>query len=361
MTAQTTTGTMSAAILYGGKDIRVEQRPIPEPYPNEVVVRVRAAGICGSDLLGYNGIGPWQPPAGVGIEEGHELAGEIASVGDAVHGLSVGDRVAVKPEHLIACGSCRECQMGMPHLCRRLGLLRGSPHNSHGFSQYDAVVADHVRRIPDSISFDAASIADCYGVAVHAVHRTGGVVGQTVAVIGCGTIGLCVGQVARALGARRVVMIGDQQNALEVARRTRAADDVVLVADDPVAIVEALTDGAGAEAVFEAVGRVGTTLDQALRMVTRGGKVCVVGVFTSSPVFSPDIAYEKEASLLWSNSYGIDKGESEFDQILELMARGQLDAEGLITQRFALDEIGEAFATADDKARTHAVKVVVHP
>jgi len=361
MTTESTSRTMSAAILYGGKDIRVEERPIPEPYPDEVVVRVRAAGICGSDLLGYNGIGPWQPPAGVGIEEGHELAGEIAAVGSAVRGLSVGDRVAVKPEHLIACGSCRECQMGMAHLCRRLGLLRGSPHNSHGFSQYDAVVADQVRRIPDSISFDAAAIADCYGVAVHAVHRAGSVAGQTVAVIGCGAIGLCVGQVARALGARRVVMVGDLQDALEVARRTRAADEVVLVGDDPLAFIETLTDGTGAEVVFEAVGRAATTLDQALRLLARGGKVCVVGVFTSSPVFSPDIAYEKEATLLWSNSYGFDKGESEFDQTLELMASGQLDAEGLITCSFALGEIGEAFATANDKARTHAVKVVVHP
>jgi threonine dehydrogenase-like Zn-dependent dehydrogenase len=355
------TPTMRAAVLYGGKDIRVEDRPVPKLHEDEVLVRVRSAGICGSDLLGYRGTGPWQPPAGVGIEEGHELAGEIADTGSAVRGLLVGQRVAVQPEHLISCGQCRECALGLPHLCGRLGLLRGTPHHSHGFSEYDAVLASHVRPIPASLSLDAAAVADCFGVAIHAIHRVGGVEGQTVAVIGCGTIGLCLGQAAHALGAGRVLMIGDKLGVLNIAMRTNAADDIIHTPeDDPLAIVPALTGGAGPAVVFEAVGRSGATLDQALRLVARGGTVCVVGTFTASPAFSPDVAYRKEASLLWSNSYGRHGASSEFDQALELMACGRLDGESFITHRYPLERIAEAFAAADDKTRSRAIKVLVN-
>jgi threonine dehydrogenase-like Zn-dependent dehydrogenase len=355
------TPTMRAAILYGGKDIRVEDRPLPRLHEDEVLVRVRSAGICGSDLLGYHGTGPWQPPPGVGIEEGHELAGEIADVGSAVRGLEVGQRVAVQPEHLISCGQCRECTLGLRHLCTRLGLLRGAPHHSHGFSEYDAVLASHVRPIPPSLSLDAAAVADCFGVAIHAIHRVGGVEGQAVAVVGCGTIGLCLGQAARALGARRVLMIGDKTGVLDIAKRTSAADHTIhLDEDDPLVIVPALTGGAGPTVVFEAVGRSGATLDRCLRLVARGGKVCVVGTFTASPVFSPDVAYAKEASLLWSNSYGLDGTSSEFDQTLELMASGRLDGEAVITHRYPLERIAEAFAASADKTRSHAIKVLVN-
>jgi threonine dehydrogenase-like Zn-dependent dehydrogenase len=354
------TSTMRAAILYGGKDIRVEDRPLPKLHSDEVLVRVRSAGICGSDLLGYHGTGPWQPPPGVGIEEGHELAGEIADVGSAVRGLDIGQRVAVQPEHLISCGQCRECGLGLPHLCRRMGVLRGTPHHSHGFSEYDAVLASHVRPIPPSLSLDAAAVADCFGVAIHAIHRVGGVEGQTVAVIGCGTIGLCLGQAAHALGAERVVMIGDKTGVLDLALRTNAADDTIhSPRDDPLAIVPALTGGPGPTVVFEAVGRSGATLDQALRLVARGGTVCIVGVFTASPVFSPDVAYAKEASLLWSNSYGRHGASSEFDQTLELMACGRLDGESLITHRYPLERIAEAFEACADKTRSQAIKVLV--
>ena len=353
--------TMRAAIFYGGKDIRVEDRPLPELHPDEVLIRVRAAGICGSDLLGYNSIGPWQPPPGVGIEEGHELAGEIANMGSDVRGLKVGQRVAVRPEHLIACGSCRECSLGMAHLCRQLGVLRGAPHGSHGFSEYDAVLASHVHPIPESLSLDAAAISDCFGVAIHAIHRVGGVEGQTVAVIGSGTIGLCVGQAARALGAAQVLMVGHNWNALKAALRTRAADHVIHTSEhDVLATVSAQTDGVGPVVVFEAVGRSEPTMDQALRLVARGGKVCVLGTYTVSPAFSPDLAYAKEVSLLWSNSYGRYQTSSEFDETLELMASGRLDGDGLITHRFSLQQIAEAFATCNDKARSQAIKVLVN-
>jgi len=356
------TESMQAAIFYGGKDIRVEERPIPVPTRGEVLVRIRSAGICGGDLLGYNGIGPWQPPPGVGIEEGHELAGEVAGVGPDVHGFALGERVVVQPEHLISCGSCRECHMGSPHLCRHLGSLNGAAHHSHGFSQYDTVLASHLRRLPSHLSFESGAIADCYGVAVHAVNRAGGVRGRHVAVIGSGTIGQCVGQTARALGADAVVMIGHHPEPLDLALRTGAATHVLRLPEPR--LETALRDLGGAtgpEVVFDSVGKADTTLQQAVDAVARGGTICVVGTFTESPVVDPNALYSKELSILWANSYGLHDGESELDRALALMAGAAVQPEPLITHRFPLARIEEAFVAANDKATSGAIKVMVLP
>src|SRR6266540_3718923 len=114
---------MRAALFYGGPDIRVEELPRPEPGPGEVLVRVRAAGICGSDLHGYRRARP--EPAGPGRENGHELAGTVAALGAGVTGLSVGQRVGIEPEHLIGCGACRYCARGDTHLCAERGRKHG--------------------------------------------------------------------------------------------------------------------------------------------------------------------------------------------------------------------------------------------
>jgi threonine dehydrogenase-like Zn-dependent dehydrogenase len=158
-----------------------------------------------------------------------------------------------------------------------------------------------------------------------------------------------------------VLTIGHNWSALKVAMRTRAADHVIHTSEhDVLATVSALTDGAGPAVVFEAVGRSEPTMDQALQLVARGGRVCVLGTYTVPPAFSPDLAYAKEVSLLWSNSYGLYQASSEFDETLQLMASGRLDGDGLVTHRFALEQIAEAFATCNDKARSQAIKVLVN-
>lgn len=355
---------MKAAVFYGGPDIRVEERPVPEPGPGEVLVRVRSAGICGSDLHGYRGSSPWQvrEERQVGRQDGHELAGEIAAVGVGVSGLVVGQRVGIEPEHLIGCGQCAYCRRGDTHLCASRGVRHGERHGSHGFSQYDVCVATNVHPLPDSVSLDAAAILDCYACGVHAVRHARVRPYQTVAILGTGAIGLTLGQVLRQSGAGRVVVVGTRPEPLARAMAAGAADSTIAASiEEPVAAVLERTDGDGADVVFETVGGNAPTLDQAIQMARRGGIVCILGIFTRKPELDVATAYRKELTITWSNSYSLWGGVSEYEIALGLLAAGKVRAEPLITHHFPLAEIAAAFAAAADKKSSGATKVLVHP
>jgi 2-desacetyl-2-hydroxyethyl bacteriochlorophyllide A dehydrogenase len=355
---------MKAAMFYGGTDIQVEDLPLPEPGPGEVLVRVRSAGICGSDLHGYRGQSPWetrnQGPR-VGRENGHELAGEVAGIGAGVNRLKVGQRVGIEPEHLIGCGSCEYCRRGDTHICPNRGSRGGSRHGSHGFSEYDVCLASNVHALPDSVSTDAAAILDCYACGVHAVHHVRIKPDSTVVILGTGAIGMTLGQVLKASGARQVIMVGTREEPLAVATEGGAADvGIANSKTDPVAAVLELTGGQGADVVFETVGSMAPTLDQAIQMARRGGTVCILGIFTYLPELDVRTGYSKELTITWANSYSTWDGRSEYDIALDLLATGRVRAEPMITHHYPLAQIGEAFAAAADKKGSGAIKVMVH-
>ncbi|MCI0439211.1 MAG: alcohol dehydrogenase catalytic domain-containing protein [Chloroflexi bacterium] len=351
---------MKAAIFYGGKDIRIEELPVPEPGPGEVLVRVRSAGICGSDLHPYRGqtpFGPREPH-----QRGHELAGEVAALGQGVTGLSVGQRVGVEPEHLIGCGRCRYCQRGDTHICPSRGRRHGERLESHGFSEYDVCAASNCHPLPDHVSLDAASQFDCYGCAVHALSRVELMPIDTIAILGTGAVGMTLGQTAKAYGVRRVVMVGTRDEPLDVARAAAAADlGVANSKQDPVKAVMDMTNGEGADVVFETVGGNAPTLNQAIGMARRGGTVSVLGVFTGPQQVDVIAAYSKELRIQWANSYSKWRGVSEYRIALDLLASGRVDPTPFITRHYSLGQIAEAFAAADDKRSSGVIKAVVHP
>ena len=150
---------MKAAVFYGGMDIRVEELPDPEPGPRAVLLRVRSAGIRGSDLHPYRGqtsFGVREPQ-----QRGHELASDIVSLGEGVAGLSMGQRVGIEAEHLLGCGVCRACRQGQNHICPKRGFRYGERQESHGFSQLHGCVPTNCHPLPDGVSFDAAAVLDC--------------------------------------------------------------------------------------------------------------------------------------------------------------------------------------------------------
>ncbi|MGH2458050.1 MAG: zinc-dependent alcohol dehydrogenase [Chloroflexota bacterium] len=350
---------MKTAMFYGGPDVRVEELARPEPGPGEVLVRVRAAGICGSDLHGYR-----QPRPGVTYPNraGHELSGEVAGLGPGVTGLAIGQRVGIEPMHLVGCGNCAQCRRGDYHICPHRGQREGKRLHSSGFSEYDLADARNVFPLPDHVSLDEAAILDVYAVAVHGVHRLPVQPFHTVVVLGTGAVGLTQGQVARALGARQVIVVGRRDEPLEVARAGGAADAVVNAsAVDPVRAVLDLTDGAGADVVFETVGSHATTVQQACELAAFGGKVGVVGLFVDPISIDTRAAMRKELELRWVNSYSTWDGRREYQIALDLLAGGKVRADRLITHRVPLDRVAEGFAWADDKQRSAALKVLVIP
>ncbi len=347
-------------MFYGGRDIRVEEIPDPEPGPGEVLIRVRAAGICGSDLHNYRGN---RSPAGdVPWRQGHELAGEVAGVGSGVTGLETGQRVALEAEHLIGCGVCRECRAGRYHICPARGMRDGERHASHGFSEFDVCIAENVRPIPDHVSMDAAALLDCYAVDVHAIHQAPVSPDDTVVILGAGAIALTLGQVAKAFGAGRIIMVGTRRQPLDVALSAGAADEVaVTTGSDPLDAVLDLTDGEGASIVYETVGGNAQLLDLSVQMARRGGTVCVIGLFTSPQTLDAATGMQKELSIVWSNSFSTWNGVSEHATALSLVSGNSVDPAPIVTHHFPLDSIAEAFQAADDKRSSGVIRAVIEP
>ncbi|MBL7201659.1 MAG: zinc-binding dehydrogenase [Anaerolineae bacterium] len=352
---------MKAAMFYGGTDIRVQEVAQPVPGPGEVLVRVRAAGVCGSDLHGYRDPNRGWPGLGRPNMTGHELAGEIAALGPGVVGLAAGQRVGVEPRHLVGCGHCRWCRQGAYQLCPELGMVDGKRVHSTGFAEYSLESAEKCYSLPEDLSIEEAAILDVYAVAVHAVHRVPVSPVDTVVVLGVGAIGLAIAQVARAAGAGRVIAVGRREEPLALARQLGCDETVDSARTDPVEAVRTLTGGEGADVVFEAVGGTAPTFAQASMMAAPGGRVGIVGSFVEPQVLDVRVCMRKEVSLNWVWSYGLWQGVPEFQVALDLMTGGRVDAAPLISHRFPLDSIDQAFAAAADKRASGAVKVLVIP
>jgi len=367
--------TMKTAYFYGGKDIRVVEEEIPSPRPGEVLFKVMSAGVCGSDLHNYRGHRvredvPWQ--------QGHELAGVVTGLGEGVTGFEIGQRVGIEAEHLLGCGDCRLCVDGQYHLCADRGIRHGVRQSSHGFSEYDVCVAENVTVLPDDVSFDAAALIDCYACGVHAVNRVPDIAGQSVAIIGAGAIALTLGQVAKARGASKVILIGTREQSVDLAISAGSADvGVVAGASQPfdgaqddksrvssgsgnvVEQVLTATDGEGVAVTFETVGGRSQLIQQAVEMTRRGGVVSVLGLFTVAQTIDSPMAMEREVAIQWSNSFSSWNGEREFITALNLLKAGKLNPDPIVTHHYGLEDIEEAFAVADDKRTSGAVRVMV--
>ena len=351
---------MKAAMFYGGKDIRVEEVSDPLLGPGEALIEVKAAGICGSDLHGYR-VRPQQPPFPYPHTSGHELAGVIAALGPGVMDLKVGDRVGIEPLHLIGCGKCRWCREGHCEACSTRGTVNGVLRHSSGFAELDVAPEGNCYPLPDDLSTEAASILDVYACAVHAVHRVPVRPSDTVAVVGTGPIGLSVAEAYRALGARQVIVCGRREAILAKAKEI-VADQVINSAQvDAVEAVKELTHGEGANVVIEAVGGRASTFANALRMVARNGTLGIMGMYTVPQALDCQEAYRKQMQITWINSYSTWDGVSEFKIAMEMMISGKFRPLQIITHRFPLDEIAAAFAAADNKRESGAIKVLVIP
>jgi len=351
---------MKAAMFYGGKDIRVEEVPDPVPGPGEVLIEVKAAGICGSDLHGYRvkQERPWFPYPHT---SGHELTGVVVEVGSDVSKVRVGDRVGIEPLHLIGCGTCRWCRQGHYEACPNRGRVDGVRRHSSGFAELDVAPESNCYPLPDELPTEAASILDVYACAVHVVHRVPVKPSYNVVVVGAGPIGLSAAEAYRALGARQVIVVDMLEHALAKAKEV-AADEVVNAAEvDPVEVVRELTGGDGADIVIEAVGGRAPTFANDVHMVARNGTLGIIGMYTEPQTLDSQEAMAKQMQITWINSYGAWEGVPEFQIAMDMMVAGRFHPLEMITHRFPLDEIGEAFATATNKRESKAIKVLIIP
>jgi 2-desacetyl-2-hydroxyethyl bacteriochlorophyllide A dehydrogenase len=339
---------MRTAVFEAPGEIAVRDAPDPEPGPRELVVRVRAAGICGSDLHEYRARRQLYEVPYPRVAQGHEFAGEVVAVGPEVDDLATGDRVAVQP--MIGCGACRWCAAGRFSLCPRLEHLGFA--RPGGFAELCALPRANAYALPSGVALDEAALLDCVAVGVHALHRVAPGPDARVAVLGAGPMGLACAAVALATGARDVTVVGRREASLAAARAV-GAGTVLHVDDDACRTLEA-------DVVLETAG--GTdALERAIGVADRGATIGLVGEAFGRVPFDHQRVLERELTVAACWSYDTWDGASEFAAALELVAAGRVRLAPAITHRFGLDAIGEAFATADDRAASGAVKVLVEP
>src|SRR5499427_3386363 len=300
---------MQAAFCRGAGNVVLDDVERPTPGAGEVVVRVRNCGICGSDLHWYHD--QMMIPS---VCPGHEISGEVADVGPGVTNLQAGDAVAL--EGIASCGRCRYCSTGEYQRCPRV-LVVGMTIPG-GFAEYVKMPARHCFRVPAGVDFATAALSEPLGVAVHGVRLAGLEIGQQVAVLGAGTIGLMAVVAARAGGAGEIIVTArrPQQKAAALAL---GADRVVDDADPSGLLGDAID--APIDLVVETVGGTADTLDTAVAACRPGGIICVLGAFTGSPTFPALFVLAKELRIQGSFVYSRAGARADFDIVLDILRR----------------------------------------
>ena len=343
---------MKALVLKQYKQFVCEEVPAPEPGPHEVLVAVKACGICGSDVHGMDGsTGRRRPP----IIMGHEAAGMIHSVGAAVSGWAAGDRVTF--DSTIYCGGCAFCRRGLINLCdhrRVLGVSCEEYRQAGAFAEFVAVPQHILYRLPDGLAFEHAALVEPFSIAVHATRRAPPALNDAVVVVGAGMIGLALVQALAQAGCGQLIVVDVASDRLALAARFGATSTIDSAKEDALAAILRLTGGQGADLAFEAVG-VPATVDLALRCLRKGGAATLVGNVTPSVEFPLQAAVTRELSVRGSCA-----SQGEYPACLDMLARGALRAAPLISAAAPLAE-GAAWFDRLYRKEPGLLKVVLKP
>ena len=343
---------MRALLLSEYKQLSVVDMPVPAIAEDEALVRVRACGVCGSDIHGYDGsTGRRIPP----LVMGHEAAGVIERVGSRVDRFAAGDRVTF--DSMVSCGACDFCRRGQINLCDNrmvLGVSCGDYRRHGAFAEYVSVPARILYKLPDDLPFERAALTEAVSIAVHAVNRHVPAPGETAVVVGAGMIGLLTIQVLKVKGVRTIVAVDVDARKLELARRMGAAQTVNATAGDVPAAVTDITGGRRADAAFEVVGH-RDTVAQAIRSVRKGGTVVLIGNLSPTVELPLQSVVTREISVLGSCG-----SNGEIPECVDLLARGAIDVDPIISLKAPLDAGPELFARlyAGDR---DLMKVILQP
>jgi L-iditol 2-dehydrogenase len=328
---------MKVAKLHGVHDFRVEQAPMPEPGPGEVVLRVRAVGLCGSDVHYYKEGGIGDATVNEPMTIGHEFAAQIADLGPGVAGLRVGQAVAVDPAR--PCGHCEFCLEGKSNLCPQV-IFAGSPPVNGALTEYMVYPGRFCYPLPSGLSYDDGAVLEPLGVAIHAVDLGKPKTGHSVAVLGCGPIGLLTVQVARVAGASRIFATETLDYRLKMAGQYGATALYNPKTEDVVARILDDTKGRGVDVVWEAAGAQ-ETVEQAMRIAKPGGTVVIVGIpSVDTTTFTASVARRKGLTIKMAR-----RMLEVYDRAMALVEHGQVDVRSLVTHHFSLEQINQAFDT----------------
>jgi L-iditol 2-dehydrogenase len=343
---------MKALLLSEYSHLEIADLPAPEPGPDEVMVRVAACGICGSDVHGYDGSSGRRIPP---IVMGHEAAGTVAAVGAKVTGYAVGDRVTF--DSTVYCGQCAFCRRGEVNLCDNrqvIGVSCGDYRRHGAFAEYVTVPQRILYRLPDSFEFAEAAMLEAVSVALHAVRVSEAGTGDVALVIGAGMIGLLTLQAARAAGCARIFIADVDATRLELARQLGADETLHCSGAELVAAAHKLTGGQGVDVAYEAVGR-NETVTAAIDSTRKGGTVTLVGNIAPEVTLPLQKVVTRQLRL-----QGSCASAGEYPQAIELISSGKIKVKPLITAIASLDE-GPRWFERLHAREPNVMKVVLTP
>jgi L-iditol 2-dehydrogenase len=311
---------MKALLLSEYRRLELVDVPTPQPESGEVLIRVEACGICGSDVHGYDGSSGRRIPP---IVMGHEAAGVVANVGNGVVGLSEGNRVTF--DSTVYCGECPNCGRGEMNLCNRrevLGVSCGDYRRAGAFAEYVSVPARILHRLPDNMSFPEAALLEAVAVALHAVSLATITPGGTALVVGAGTIGLLLQQALRVAGCARVFVADVDETRLKLSRELGATGTLSGKVNEAIAD---LTSGLGADVVVEAVGKT-ESIHTSIDCVRKGGTVVLVGNVAPEIKLPLQKVVSRQLRL-----QGSCASAGEYPRAIELISGGQIQVKPLIS------------------------------
>jgi L-iditol 2-dehydrogenase len=326
---------LQAVMVEPGK---IEFRDIEKPQlkPDQVMLQTKRIGVCGSDIHVYHGLHPY---TGYPIVQGHEVSGLVSAVGNAVQGFSVGDKITFAPQ--VVCGTCYPCRNGMYHICENLKVMG---FQTNGTAQeFFPLPADIVFKLPDTMSLNHAAMIEPISVAVHAVLKGGTLKGKQVLVLGAGTIGNLVAQVSKAFGAEAVMITDISPYKLQKAKACGIDYTINTARED---LNQAILSHFGpdrSDLILECVGAQ-ETITQAVNYARKGTTIVVVGVFGVKPVVDLGLVQDRELKLVGTLMYQ----NSDYQIAIDLVDRGVMALDNLITHRFPFAQYLEAYHAIEE-------------
>lgn len=334
------------AIVTAPGRVEFRERKLPRLSSKDVLIGVKATSICGSDLHIFKGKHPAAP---LPVAIGHELSGEVLSIGKKVSKVKEGDRVVVEP--VITCGRCHFCRRGEYHLCMDISFQYRKGQG--GFSPYFVASEDWVHPLPPNVTFEEGALVEPLSVAIHAVKKGNLQLGHSVAVFGAGAVGLLVLVLSRLSGAGEVFVVDVQGHRLKKARELGAFQVLDNLKEDAVQMIFERTSQLGVDRSFEAVG-LERTLLQSLKVLKKGGTSILVGLFENPEVKIPaNIFVQREIALMGSQGYCWD-----FQTALRMLEEGRVKLKPIMTHVLPFRSLQKAFELLTDP-KGKAIKIVI--
>jgi L-iditol 2-dehydrogenase len=338
---------MKAAMLYGYKDLRIEEVEKPVANADEIAFKVMACGICPSDVRGYNRKGKLERPR----IPGHESVGVVVEVGDGVEGVEVGDKIVRDWRN--TCGVCYYCRKGLYNFCLKAETpeWRGF---SGGFCEYSKATDPAYRKMPDNLSYEEAAFSEPLACCINGIHQSNIEVGDDVAIIGCGPIGLQLMQLAKVRGAR-IIAVDLKEDRLQVAKKLGAHDVINAGEQDTVETILGLTDGRGVNAAIVAVGHP-VPIKNGLDVLDLDGTLNIfAGTYPKAEIpVDPNVPHYKHLKITGSHDFT----PHDFTTALKLIDKGIVDVKSLISHRLPLEETKKGF---DIVSNQEGLKVIIKP